>query len=70
MSTRTKLRLASLIMFIAAAVFVLCAISAPNLGSTIKIGGYIFGDWDIFYRIYVIIMFTLFIVSFFVKKNK
>ena len=72
MSKKVALRLASLIMLIIAVVFVICAISAPNLGKTVYIGSYAFGaeQWRVCYAVYVVIMVALFIVSFLVKDKK
>lgn len=59
-------------MLVIAIIFVICALSAPNLGHTIYIGSYEFGaeQWRICYAIYVIIMAALFISSYFVKEKK
>lgn len=59
-------------MLVIAIVFVIFALSAPNLGQTIYIGSYEFGaeQWRVCYAIYAIVMVVLFIASFFVKKNK
>ena len=69
---KKKLRIISLAMFVIAIVFVVCALSAPNLGHAIHIGNYRFGaeQWRICYAIYVIVMVALFISSFFVKEKK
>ena len=68
---KKKLRLISLTMFVIAVAFVLCALSAPNLGRTIYIGNYRFGaeQWRVCYAAYAIVMLTLFTASFFVKKK-
>ena len=65
-------RIISLIMLIIAVVFVVIALSVPTLGRTIYIGGYEFGakQWHVCYAIYVIVMASLFIASFFVKEKK
>lgn len=70
MKTRKILRWISLIMLIAAVIFVFCALSAPNLGSTIYIGSFAFGaeQWRVCYKLYVVVMIALFVASFFVKK--
>ena len=72
MQKKKLFRIISLIMFVIAVVFVLCAISAPNLGRTIYIGSFEFGaeQWRVCYAIYAIVMIVLFIASFFVKDNK
>ena len=70
MSTREKLRIASLLMFIIAVIFVLAAVSAPTLGQVIYIGNFKFGPelWLICYKAYAVVMLTLCAASFFVKK--
>jgi len=72
MKLRTKLRVISLGMFAAAVAFVLCALSNPGLGRTIYIGGLKFGaeQWRVCYAVYVLVMLSLFIASFFVKNQK
>lgn len=72
MKTKSKLRLISLIMLIAAIVFVICALSAPTLGRTIYIGDFKFGaeQWRFCYKVYAIVMVVLFGASFFVKEKK
>ena len=69
---KKTLRIISLIMLIIAVVFVVIALSVPTLGRTIYIGGYVFGvkQWRVCYAIYVIVMASLFIASFFVKEKK
>ena len=71
MKLRRILRLISLLMLIAAVVFVFCALSAPNLGQTIYIGDFEFGaaQWRVCYAIYAVVMVALFVASFFVKKT-
>ena len=68
---KRKLRTISLILLVIAVVFIACALSAPNLGQTIYIGSFRFGaeQWRICYAIYVIVTVTLFVASFFVKKD-
>lgn len=72
MSRKALLRVISLVMFIAAVIFVGCALACPTLGRTIYIGNFAFGaeQWRICYLIYIIVMVLLFIVSFFVKGKK
>ena len=72
MSKRRKLRLISLLMFLVAVVFVICALSCPTCGSVFYIGPFRIGVdiWRKFYAAYVIVMCGLFIASFFVSKNK
>jgi hypothetical protein len=59
-------------MLIVAIVFVLCALSNPQLGHVIYIGNLEFGakQWRVCYLVYVIVMAALFIASFFVKKKR
>ena len=68
---KKKLRIISLIMLAIAIIFIICALSAPNLGHTISIGNYQFGaeQWRICYAIYAIVMIALFAASFFAKKE-
>jgi cytochrome c biogenesis factor len=72
MSKKQKLRLISGIMFVIAVIFVLCALSAPNLGRAFDIGSFCIGAevWRICYAIYALIMIGLFLASFFVSKGK
>lgn len=69
---KKKLRLISSAMLVIAVVFVICALSAPNLGRVIYFGSYAFGarQWRVCYAAYIIVMFALFAASFFVKKSK
>ena len=69
-SKKTALRLASLIMFIIAVIFVFCALSCPTLGRTFYVFGIAIGAevWRAFYAIYALVMCSLFIGSFFCKK--
>lgn len=71
MTVKKRLRLISFIMFVVAIVFVLCALSAPNLGHTIYFGSYAFGaeQWRVCYGVYVLIMILLFVSSFFTKER-
>lgn len=71
MGKKGLLRLVSLVMFLAAAVFVICALSCPTCGSTFYIFGIPIGVevWRAFYLFYTIVMFALFAASFFVKKK-
>ena len=72
MNKKKLFRIISLIMFIVAVIFVVCALSCPTLGTTIYIGSFAFGaqQWRICYLIYVIVMVVLFAASFFVKGKK
>ena len=71
MSKRKKMRLASLVMFVIAVIFVFCAVSNPTLGRVIYIGDWAFGgdQWVFCYKVYVLIMAGLFAGSFVVKKH-
>lgn len=66
------LRLVSLVMLIASVIFILCALSAPTLGSVIYIGPFRFGpeQWRFCYAVYAIVMIGLFSSSFFIKDDK
>ena len=69
---KRKLRIISSIMCIIAIVFVLCVLSAPNLGHVIYIGSFQFGpeQWRVCYALYVIVMVTLFVTSFLIRSEK
>jgi len=72
MKTGRVLRLTSLVMLIAAVIFVFCALSNPALGSVFYIGSLRIGA-DIkraFYAVYAVVMIALFGISFFVKRKK
>ena len=72
MDTKKLLRLISVVMLIAAVIFVYCAVSCPTLGSVFYIGS-VRIDAEIkraFYGCYVIVMALLLISSFFVKPKK
>lgn len=72
MKTKAILRIISLAMLIAAAVFVLCALSNPGLGRVFYIGSIRIGAdvKRIFYAVYVVVIAALFGISFFVKDKK
>ncbi len=72
MKKRTVLRLISLAMFIVAVIFVVCALSAPNLGRTFYIGSIAIGVkvWRAFYGVYAVATVGLFVGSFFVKEKQ
>lgn len=72
MKTKTKLRLISLAMLLAAIVFVFCALACPTLGRTVRIGSFVFGaeQWRFCYKVYVLGMAVLFGMSFLVKEKK
>lgn len=69
---KTVLRLASLVMLVIAVVFVLCALSNPQLGRVIRIGGFEFGpkQWRVCYAAYALVTAGLFIASFFVSDRR
>ena len=72
MDTKKLLRLMSVVMLIAAVIFVCCAVSCPTLGSVFYIGS-VRIDAEIkrvFYGCYIIVMALLFNSSFFVKPKK
>ena len=71
MRKKSILRLISLAMLAAAAVFLCCALSCPTLGTTICIGSFVFGaeQWRVCYLIYILAMLAIFISSFFVKEE-
>ena len=72
MKKHKLLRWISLLMFVIAVVFVLCALSNPALGHTIYIGRFAFGaeQWRLCYAIYAVVMAGLFIASFFVDRKE
>ncbi len=71
MTKKTALRLVSLIMLFAAALFVSVALSAPNLGTTLRLGNFVFGreQWYRCYAVYALIMVSLFVASFFCRER-
>ena len=72
MKAKTVLRLISLVMFLAAVVFVFIALNCPTCGSVFYIGNLRIGVdvWRAFYVFYVIVMVLLFLISFFLPKKK
>ena len=72
MKKKTVMRLISLLMLIAAVVFVAIALGNPQLGRVIWIGPFRFGvrEWYVCYGLYVLVMIGLFIGSFFVREKK
>lgn len=70
--TKTVLRLVSLAMLVIAVVFVLCALSNPQLGRVIHIGGFEFGpeQWRVCYAVYALVTVGLFFASFFVSDRR
>ena len=67
---KKKLRMISFAMLVIAVIFVVCALSAPNLGQALHIGSYEFGakQWRACYAVYVTVMTALFAASFIVKE--
>ena len=61
MRNRKRMRLISLVMFVIAVIFVLCALSNPGLGRTLNIGNWRFGaeQWRFCYKIYAFVMVGL-----------
>lgn len=72
MSRKTVLRIVSLLMLVAAVIFVLIAVSCPTLGRVFYIGSFrVDGDvLLIFYNIYLVIMILVFLLSFIGKKER
>ena len=71
MKKKTILRLISLLMLIAAVIFVACALCCPTLGTTIYIGSFAFGaeQWRVCYAAYIFVTAALFGTSLFVKDE-
>ena len=71
MKKKRIMRSISLVMLAAAAVFVVCALSNPTLGSTVYIGSLALGaeQWRIGYMAYILVMVSLFAGSFLVKER-
>ena len=59
-------------MFAVSVIFVLCALSAPNLGTSFYLSNFRVGVevWWVCYAVYTLIMAALLIASFLVKDNK
>lgn len=72
MKAKAILRLISLVMFVVAVIFVVCALSCPTCGSVFYIGSLRIGSevWRAFYAVYALVMVLLFVLSFFVRKKK
>lgn len=72
MKRRTRLRLISGGMLLIAILFVLCALSNPQLGHVFYIGAFRV-DAEVcrtFYKLYAAVMAGLFLLSFLVKDGK
>ncbi len=69
---KNKLRIASLVMFIVAVIFVFCNLACPTLGDAVYIGSFRFGAAEarVCYLIYAAVMVLLFIASFFFRGNR
>ena len=72
MNARILLRIISLVMFVVAVIFVLCALSCPTMGMVFYIGSLEVGPeiWRAFYAFYAVVTVGLFVISFFVKKKR
>nr|WP_326127367.1 hypothetical protein [uncultured Oscillibacter sp.] len=71
MKKKTILRIISLAMLVIAAVFVIFALNCPQCGRTVSIGNFRFGaeQWIICYKLYVLVMVSLFAGSFWVRER-
>ena len=69
---KKKLRIASLVMFIIAVVFVFCNLACPTLGDVFYIGNFRFGAEEarVCYAVYAGVMVLLFAASFFFRKDR
>lgn len=72
MPRRTLFRCISLLMLLAAAVFVLCAMACPTCGRTIYIGVLAIGSdvWHACYALYLAAVLGCFLFSFHCPKNR
>ncbi len=72
MSRRWTLRIISIVMFIVGFVFFWIAIHCPTLGVDIYIGSYevTVEQVRLFYKLYIVVMIVLFVVSYIVKDRK
>lgn len=72
MSRKTKLHLTSLILLVAGAIFLFCAISCPTLGHVFHLGPFRIAaeQRQVFYRLYAAVTAGLFLLSFFVRERK
>lgn len=72
MKRRTRLRLISALLLLIAILFVLCAVSNPQLGHVFYIGSFRV-DAEVcrtFYKLYVAVTAGLFLASFLVKDRR
>ena len=72
MTVKKRLRRISLLMLLAAVIFVLCALSNPALGTAFYIGSVRIGAdvWRVFYALYAGVTLLLFAASFLVKSRE
>lgn len=71
MKMKRVLRRISLGMLVIAVVFTTCALCCPQYGSTVCIGSFRFGaeQWIVCYKLYVLVMLSLFAGAFLVKDR-
>ena len=69
---KNKLRIASLVMFIVAVIFVFCNLACPTLGDAVWIGRFRFGAAEarVCCAVYAGAMVLLFAASFFFRKDR
>lgn len=72
MSKRRILRIISLVMLMAAAVFVAVAVQNPQLGTAVRVGRFTFGAaaWRVCYGVYLLTALGLLVGSFLPGKGK
>ena len=72
MSRKSKLRLASLLLLLAALIFLFCAVSCPTLGHVFYLGSFRIAAEQrrAFYRLYAAVTAGLFLLSFLPQKRK
>ena len=65
MKTKTVLKTISILMFIAAVIYISYALTHPEFGEVFYIGNFAVGPelWRLFYLIYAVIMAGLFAIS-------
>lgn len=71
MNRRTLFHIISLVMLLAAVVFVLCAMACPTCGRTLYIGSIAIGAdvWHACYTLYIAVMVGCFLFSFHYPKQ-
>ncbi|MBO5212352.1 MAG: hypothetical protein J6B60_02300 [Clostridia bacterium] len=69
---KTVFRIVSIVMLFVACIFLVVALSHPELGRVFYIGELKIGSeiWRAFYVLYALVMVGLFVASFFVDKAK